>query len=241
MIIEKPKRLIVHISGPDSFDFIQNIITFDVKRLKSTLRNCYILNPQGKIKFRIWIENINYKENIKENFEYELYCTNNKNDLFGYLKNYAELSEVKITDVTHSSYQKDYMDDYFDFFDGLRNGIIDTNFLDSETIFPSELAEDDCFDGVHYDKGCFIGQEVVSRIKHRQLSKKKITVFKLVEKNNCKDIKLIKNFELLAEYDGLLIVKFKRDFQEKNLIHNNNLYKIVKFIEANNVWEVVSG
>ena len=56
------------------------------------------------------------------------------------------------------------------------------------------------------------------------LVKKKIKVFKLVEKNNYKDIKLIKNFELLAEYDGLLIVKFKKDFQENNLIHNNNLH-----------------
>ena len=50
---------------------------------------------------------------------------------------------------------------------------IDSNVLPHSSFNPSEISPS----YIDYKKGCYVGQEVVSRIKHRQLNRKSIIVF----------------------------------------------------------------
>ena len=82
----------------------------------------------------------------------------------------------------------------------LSSGNIDANLLKHSSLLPSEINDE----LVDYSKGCFIGQEVVSRIKHRQLNKKKVTVKVFEEKiqnlpNNSEILFQLNNYFVLRE------------------------------------------
>ena len=81
----------------------------------------------------------------------------------------------------------------------LSSGNIDANLLKHSSLLPSEINDE----LVDYSKGCFVGQEVVSRIKHRQLNKKKITV-KVFEQ---KPRNLPNNSEILFQLDNFFILR----------------------------------
>ena len=178
MQIETLNPIKIKVSGSERFDFLQNIITNDLNKLEEELFS-YILTPQGKILYEIIITN------SKES--YDLVCTNDQNDLATYLKKYASLSDVNlhIENIDATEYDEKYI------LNQLSSGNIDTNLLKHSSLLPSEINDE----LVDYSKGCFVGQEVVSRIKHRQLNKKKVTV-KLFEQ---KPQNLPNNSEILFQ------------------------------------------
>ena len=148
----------------------------------------YILTPQGKILYEIIITN------SKES--YDLVCTNDQNDLATYLKKYASLSDVDlhIENIDAREYNEKYI------LNQLSSGNIDANLLRHSSLLPSEINDE----LVDYSKGCFVGQEVVSRIKHRQLNKKKVTVKVFEEKpqnlpNNTEILFQLNNYFVLRE------------------------------------------
>ena len=159
MQIETLNPIKIKVSGSERFDFLQNIITNDLNKLEEELFS-YILTPQGKILYEIIITN------SKES--YDLVCTNDQNDLATYLKKYASLSDVNlhIENIDATEYDEKYI------LNQLSSGNIDANLLKHSSFLPSEINDE----LVDYSKGCFVGQEVVSRIKHRQLNKKKVIV-----------------------------------------------------------------
>ncbi len=187
MQIETLNPIKIKVSGSERFDFLQNIITNDLNKLEEELFS-YILTPQGKILYEIIITN------LKES--YDLVCTNDQNDLATYLKKYATLSDVDlhIENIETSKYDKKYI------LNKLSTGNIDANLLKHSSFLPSEINDE----LVDYSKGCFIGQEVVSRIKHRQLNKKKVTVKVFEQKpqnlpNNSEILFQLNNFFILRE------------------------------------------
>ena len=187
MQIETLNPIKIKVSGSERFDFLQNIITNDLNKLEEELFS-YILTPQGKILYEIIITN------SKES--YDLICTNAQNDLATYLKKYASLSDVDlhIENIDAREYNEKYI------LNQLSSGNIDANLLKHSSLLPSEINDE----LVDYSKGCFVGQEVVSRIKHRQLNKKKVTVKVFEEKpqnlpNNSEILFQLNNYFVLRE------------------------------------------
>ena len=188
MQIETLNPIKIRVSGSERFDFLQNIITNDLNKLEEELFS-YILTPQGKILYEIIITN------SKES--YDLVCTNDQNDLATYLKKYASLSDVDlhIENIDAKEYDEKYI------LNQLSSGNIDANLLKHSSLLPSEINDE----LVDYSKGCFVGQEVVSRIKHRQLNKKKVTVKVFDEKiqnlpNNSEILFQLNNYFVLREH-----------------------------------------
>ena len=186
MQIETLNPIKIKVFGEERFDFLQNIITNDLNKLDKKLES-YILSPQGKILYQIII--------TKSDESYDIFCSNDQNDLSEFLNKYALLSDVNlvIEKTDNTKYDKNYI------LNQLSVGKIDANLLKQSSLLPSEVNDE----LVDYSKGCFVGQEVVSRIKHRQLNKKKVTikVFKK-EPNNFMD-----KSELLLQIDNYLILR----------------------------------
>ena len=186
MQIETLNPIKIKVFGEERFDFLQNIITNDLNKLDKKLES-YILSPQGKILYQIII--------TKSDESYDIFCSNDQNDLSEFLNKYALLSNVNlvIEKTDNTKYDKNYI------LNQLSVGKIDANLLKQSSLLPSEVNDE----LVDYSKGCFVGQEVVSRIKHRQLNKKKVTikVFKK-EPNNFMD-----KSELLLQIDNYLILR----------------------------------
>ena len=206
MKIETPNPIKILIYGEERIDFIQNIITNDILNESKSLYS-YILTPQGKILFEIKI--------ILMNDCLEIICSNDQSDLLSYLEKYAKLSDISLQkfQLDKANFGESY------FLDSLKMGKIDTNFLPHSTLNPSEVHDE----YINYQKGCFVGQEVVSRIKHRQLQKKNILIF---EKNNHNTLNLPDDFELLIEFKNFLVIRLPKDIEYSNLESEFDLRKI---------------
>ena len=189
MQIETLNPIKIKVFGEERFDFLQNIITNDLNKLDKKLES-YILSPQGKILYQIII--------TKSDESYDIFCSNDQNDLSEFLNKYALLSDVKLSieKIDKREFDKNYI------LDQLSTGIIDSNLLKQSSLLPSEVNDE----LVDYSKGCFVGQEVVSRIKHRQLNKKKLSI-KVFEK---KPQKLPNNSEILLQINNYYILREPR-------------------------------
>ena len=184
---ETPNPIKISIIGNERFDFIQNLITNDLKKIDKILHS-YILTPQGKILYEVQIE--------KYEDSFAILCTNDQVNLFEYLDKYSKLSDVSLKKLSTDSliYGQNYL------LNLLKVGRIDSNFLKHSSYIPSEIHDE----YIDYDKGCYVGQEVVSRIKHRQLNKKNIKIFEQTVQVNKP---LSSEFQLLLELDRYKILR----------------------------------
>jgi len=206
MKIETPNPIKILIYGDEKIDFIQNIITNDILNKSKSLYS-YILTPQGKILFEI---QINFMSDCLE-----IICSNDQSDLISYLEKYAKLSDISL-----QKFQLDvanYGENYF--LNSLKIGKIDSNFLPHSTLNPSEVHDE----YINYQKGCFVGQEVVSRIKHRQLQKKNILIFEKINQNM---LNLPDDFELLIEVKNFLVIRLPKDIKYLNFESELGIRKI---------------
>ena len=206
MKIETANPIKILIYGDEKIDFIQNIVTNDILNKSKSLYS-YILTPQGKILFEI---QINFMSDYLE-----IICSNDQSDLISYLEKYAKLSDISL-----QKFQLDvdnYGENYF--LNSLKIGKIDSNFLPHSTLNPSEVHDE----YINYQKGCFVGQEVVSRIKHRQLQKKNILIF---EKINPNMLNLPDDFELLIEVKNFLVIRLPKNIEYSNFESELGIRKI---------------
>jgi len=206
MKIETPNPIKILIYGDEKIDFIQNIITNDILNKSKSLYS-YILTPQGKILFEI---QINFMSDCLE-----IICSNDQSDLISYLEKYAKLSDISL-----QKFQLDvanYGENYF--LNSLKIGKIDSNFLPHSTLNPSEVHDE----YINYQKGCFVGQEVVSRIKHRQLQKKNILIFEKINQNM---LNLPDDFELLIEVKNFLVIRLPKHIEYSNFESELGIRKI---------------
>ena len=212
MVTQIPKPIMILVKGSESLEFLQNLVTNDLNKLDKKQHN-FILTPQGKIKYEIYISSNGFNEYVVE-------CSNDQNNMLQYFSKYAELSDVNLEIQSlpkNLFYNQDYLSK------SLSNGDVDTNFQQTNKFYPSEILNH----AVDYEKGCYVGQEVVSRMKHRQLNKKLVRVFKkIVLKDNLLE-KVIETFEILSEHEDYLIVKYKTNIKEVYLNYNKNLYELI--------------
>ena len=184
------------ITGEEKYDFLQNLITNDLNKIEDIIY-CYLLTPQGKIFSELQIKK--RKESL------EIFCTNDQVDIFDYLQKYSKLSEVNLEKKI--SLDIEINEKYFA--DLLSKGLIDSNVLPHSSFNPSEISPS----YIDYKKGCYVGQEVVSRIKHRQLNRKSIIVFQNLSFDESKKIN---NFEIIIKIKDFFIVRLpiNTDFEK---------------------------
>ncbi len=194
------------IKGEERFDFLQNIITNNLIKNDSVIYS-YVLTPQGKIYSEIQI-----KKNLDS---IDVICTNDQVDLHSYFDKYSKLSNILLEKIVID--KSTIGENYFE--NSLSKGRIDSNFLPHSKFLPSEIHES----YIDFQKGCFIGQEVVSRIKYRHLNKKMIRVFKNLNKDK---ITQNKDFEIIKEINDYFIIRYMNENKNEVFFKNLNLKKI---------------
>lgn len=195
----------IHIIGEERFEFLQNLITNDLNK-KEEIIYSYLLTPQGKILSELQIK--------KEKDFIEIFCTNDQVDIYNFFQKYAKLSDVLLEKVP---FINNINDRYF--IDLLSKGFIDSNILPHSTFNPSEISPS----YIDYEKGCYVGQEVVSRIKHRQLNRKTIVVFRDFSSDESKEID---TFDIILKINNFYIVRLLTNTDFENLKNKYGLKKI---------------
>jgi folate-binding protein YgfZ len=190
-------RAVISVTGEGARDFLQNLVTADIDALKP-LEATYsaLLQPQGKILFDFFI--------LAENGRYAIDCSMaQKADLLKRLTFYKLRAKVSLSDSDEEvgiapakpanglsytdpraaqlgsrliagkgSLQEADPEAYRG--GRIRLGIADSDEdIGSGELFPHE-ANLDQLGAVSFKKGCFIGQEVVSRMEHRGTARNRI-------------------------------------------------------------------
>ena len=196
----------IEITGKERFEFLQNLITNDLNKEEEIIYS-YLLTPQGKILSELQIK--------KENNFIEIYCTNDQVNIFNFFQKYAKLSDVLLEEK--KTFINNISEQYF--IDLLSQGYIDSNILPHSRFNPSEISPN----YIDYEKGCYVGQEVVSRMKHRQLNKKTIKVFQGLTFDNTQNID---NLDVIIEIGRFYIIRLPINSDFGNLQNTYGLKKI---------------
>jgi tRNA-modifying protein YgfZ len=190
-------RAVISVAGEGAKDFLQNLVTADIEGLKpGEATYAALLQPQGKILFDFFI--------LADTGRYAIDCSDaQKADLMKRLTLYKLRAKVSLSDgdeevgvaevkpAASLSYTDPRTPELgFRLIAGkgslpeaaeaayrgerIRLGIADSDEdIGSGELFPHE-ANLDQFGAVSFKKGCFIGQEVVSRMEHRGTARKRI-------------------------------------------------------------------
>jgi folate-binding protein YgfZ len=188
-------REVIEISGNDSILFLQNIVTNDVTEIyQKKIIHSFLLTNKGKILFDFYLHK--FEERILIDLD-----RNFSDELIKYLSFYKLRSDVKLEKlnslfvywtnqnikhpkdprnpdngtrlVNYETLDKDIdkiNNDYDD--NRIFNSIVELGKdYNSDTIFPHELPY--YINSISFKKGCFIGQEVISRVYHQKALSKK--------------------------------------------------------------------
>ncbi|EJF90638.1 YgfZ/GcvT domain-containing protein [Bartonella tamiae] len=205
-IIKLKKRRVINFSGNDARHFLHNLITTDVENLKEKeLLPGALLSPQGKVLFDFLIAKDNKRyfididETLVDSFikrltlyklRSDVQIDESKEDFIGvYFQN----------DSSSSQSESSYLDKRFPDHENIvriysRSPLpVSSNFdewtlkriqyaiSESENdfelgdVFPHDINFDQT-GGLCFQKGCYIGQEVVSRMHHRSTARKRTLI-----------------------------------------------------------------
>ena len=156
----------VTITGEDSFSFLNHILSNDLGLLeKSSQIHACLLTPQGKYLHDVYIS--------KTEDSYILHCEggDRAEDLARRLSLYKLRANIRITCFPHPPSLSLPLN--FDDWDTWRIRHAQPNGSRDAEIGVSTLAELNLDQvAVSYTKGCYIGQELVARMRNRNLGKK---------------------------------------------------------------------
>jgi hypothetical protein len=192
-------RTILCVSGPDAKSFLQNLVTNDVTKLNNNIIYSALLTPQGKLVTDFFLVGSGQDVLIDVNSKVS-------NTLLKLLSLYRLRANINIAktdlkvstgiknrpqkgleDPRHSKMGWRYYSN-----DDLSEKNIDWKKLRIENLIPEfgkELSSDsyileygfEKLNGVDFKKGCYVGQEVTARMKHKSTLKKGLTKIKTTE------------------------------------------------------------
>ncbi len=198
-------RALLMLSGNEVVGFLQNLVTCDVEKLTVGQANFgALLSPQGKILFDFFL--IKREDGFLLDIDAQ-----SRADLTKRLMFYKLRADVKIESVDQNiiaiwNDNKD-LGDSDPRFSGMGHRLygenITTNSKEADwhqmriaigmphsgedfelgTAFPHEVLMDQ-FGGVDFTKGCYVGQEVVSRMQHRGTTRKRIVCVQSFQNNS---------------------------------------------------------
>jgi len=139
------------ISGPDAAKFLQGQLTCDVLKLNnSEITLGAACNRQGRIVANFWLQ--------KVDGAFQLKLPSETIDLLEtHLKKYAIFSKIQ--------FEKKILPEKIDYFDLIQKGIALILPKTSEQFTP-QIINLEKLGGVSFDKGCYLGQEIVARTEH---------------------------------------------------------------------------
>ena len=239
-------RSVIKISGKDSLLFLNNIISSNLEKINNTdMLTTTLLSPQGKILFDFFIlKNENYyliecsKKQLDDLInKFKLYSlrliiTLEKLDLDVIVSNYFYQDEITRKDVrfTNNDIYRHFIKprknfenlcfkewyEHLRFMNSCPEGELE---IPANKLYPFEI--DIIYNnGIDFDKGCFIGQEVIARVKYKGSVKKKYTSFKInssntIDNENINDINkklvgsLIYNSSIKNDIFGFGLIKIE--------------------------------
>jgi len=157
-------------SGPDAVRFLNGQFTQDVRKVISTglvLPSC-VTDARGKLQFRVWIAEgcggvlVICREGMAK-------------DLEARLTRYLIADEVDVRDVSDKFRIEDFGFPEMDEAERIAKGIPKWGAELREGMLPPEAGLDAT--DISYNKGCYIGQEVISRIKSAGKVNRRLTKF----------------------------------------------------------------
>lgn len=261
-LIKLSNRSILSVSGKDSEQFLQGIVTCDIKSIEEKSSYGSILTPQGKLLYDFIISKMN------NNFLIDT-AESSIDGLIKLLNIYRLRSEVKldkrddlsvIVDLNNKKENLDNIDprineigsreilnskdDFSDINEDdyekqkIKLGVAEVGSeIKSGELFPME-ANLDHLKGIDFKKGCFIGQEVTSRMYRKGKVKKRIIGFKSKDNFTINE-ELVYNDQTIGtvikkiEDYGLALVKIEKIInpeREKIKITTKNRDKSAIFI-----------
>lgn len=155
------------LSGVDAQKFLQGQVTLHVERLaEQTPRYTAICDLKGRIQFGLWLNKLDAEH-------FELVVTQDQSDEFAkHIKKYGAFSKMTLTLVgevypTLTSDSTSFAAEVTDISAWQQHAIAQGQaYICQATAHefqPQELRLHQR-EGVHYDKGCYIGQEIVARL-----------------------------------------------------------------------------
>lgn len=153
------KRSVINVSGKDSKEFLQGLITNDINLLQDDGKflHCLMLTPQGKFLHEFYI--------IRSGEAYIINIWADKaEELTKRLNMYKLRSEVVISTPLTSSIIPELYD----------HRTVPTGYFDliQDKSFPLEFGME-YLNCISFTKGCYVGQELTARTKHRGVVRKK--------------------------------------------------------------------
>jgi len=165
---KKPGAL--EFSGPDAVRFLNGQITQDVRKVMGTglvLPSC-VTDAKGRLQFRVWIAEgcggvlVICREGMTEDLETRL-------------TRYLIADDVEVRDVSDKFRIRDFAIPEMDEAERIEKGIPKWGAELKEGMLPPEAGLDAT--DISYNKGCYIGQEVISRIKSAGKVNRRLTKF----------------------------------------------------------------
>ena len=187
-------RTVLCVSGPDAKPFLQNLVTNDVTKLKNNIIYSALLTPQGKLVTDFFLVDLGQDILIDVNSE----VSDTLLKLLNLYKLRADISitktDLKVSTGINSKPQKGLEDPrhpkmgwrYYSDKD-VNEKNIDWEKLRIENLIPEfgkELSSGiyileygfEKLNGVDFKKGCYVGQEVTARMKHKTKLKKGLAI-----------------------------------------------------------------
>ena len=187
-------RIVLYVSGPDAKSFLQNLVTNDVTKLKNNIIYSALLTPQGKLVTDFFL--VDAGQNILIDVNSKASDTLLK--LLSFYKLRAEIiiekTDLKVSLGINNKPPKGLDDPrhpkmgwrYYSNED-LSEKNIDWEKLRIENLIPEfgkELSSDsyilehgfEKLNGVDFKKGCYVGQEVTARMKHKTKLRKGLAI-----------------------------------------------------------------
>ena len=192
-------RSVLSVTGDDASGFLQNIVTCDMESVdRSGIGYGALLTPQGKIicDFLIFRAPNGYRIDVRQEAEntlagrFQLYklradiAVSMEPDLAVYVSWGEDLLENGVVDprlaelghrhiapasgADSPDNENEWQRHRIEL--AIPEGGIDFSFNEA---FPYDAAMD-CLNGVAFEKGCYVGQEVVSRMRHRGTARRRI-------------------------------------------------------------------
>lgn len=193
------ERATLHLTGPETEDFLQNLLTADIGAVsEAAVTPAALLTPQGKVMFAFLVSRIadGFRLDMARAMRADL---KKRLTLYRLRRKIAiEESEEPVVALWRAAEEAPGLADrrfpdqpVFRLYDGapdgaekvsaevfralrIRSGVaeIGEDYGASE-VFPHDVLMD--FDGgVSFRKGCFVGQEVVSRMQHRGTARRRL-------------------------------------------------------------------
>jgi len=191
--VKLKNRGLIHIEGSDLVDFLQGLISNDVTKLEANhIMYACLLTPQGKFLHDFFMHHgdgfilldcesgaraedlFNRLNRYRLRADVQISVDKN-NDVYAVFGEKIGLADPRHFDLGYRTFEKpDLSEKDFNEWDkkrillGIPDGARDM-ILERSTMLECNL---DKFNGIDWNKGCYMGQELTARMHHRNLGKK---------------------------------------------------------------------